>query len=361
MSWAIRPIGTLVEHAGGWQALNEAETNTPLLDFRFVRDLVGEFADGSEVIATCREGGGIQAMGILRRVGRFYWATLQPANAPIGLWIAKRGADVEALLRRLVPVLSSPCGMLSITQQDPDGMPRPAVSKHLATLDYIVTPSLTVPGSFAEFLGGRSKNFRHNVSRQRNRLKREGVTARLELLQAPDAMAQAVADYSALECASWKGEINSAVRMDEPQGRFYVKMLASFAAIGEALVYRYFFGDRLVASDLCLLRNGTLFILKTACDETIQGLSTAHLMRIDAFADLFDKHGVRRVEFYGPLKEWHTRLTEEKRQMYHVNYYRWPVLKLLDEFRKARRNGAAAGEGAASADTERQASAGAAA
>ena len=233
--------------------------------------------------------------------------------------------------------------MLSVTQQDPEATPRPADSKHLATLDYIVTPSLTVPGSFADFLGGRSKNFRHNVSRQRNRLKREGITARLEILKAPEAMAQAVADYSALECASWKGEINSAVRMDEPQGRFYVKMLTSFAAIGEALIYRYFFGDRLVASDLCLLRNGTLFILKTACDETIQGLSTAHLMRMDAFAELFDKHGVRRVEFYGPLKEWHTRLTEEKRQMYHVNYYRWPVLKRVDEFRKSRRNGAAAG------------------
>src|SRR5262249_46339884 len=157
-----------------------------------------------------------------------------------------------------------PCGMLSITQQDPAAIPRPVVSAHLTTLDYIVTPSLVVPGSFAEFLGRRSKNFRHNVSRQRNRLKREGIAARLEFLQAPHQMERAVVDYSALECASWKGEIKSAVRMDEPQGRFYVKMLVSFSAIGEALVYRYFFGDRLVASDLCLFRDGTLFILKTA-------------------------------------------------------------------------------------------------
>jgi hypothetical protein len=155
-------------------------------------------------------------------------------------------------------------------------------------------------------------------------------------------MAQAVHDYSVLECASWKGQINSAVRMDEPQGRFYLKLMTSFAEIGEGLVYRYFFGDRLVASDLCLLRNRTLIILKTACDETIQGLSTAHLMRIDAFEHLFDKEGVQKIEFFGPLKEWHTRLTGDARQMYHINYYRWQVLKFLHDFRTTRRSNVAA-------------------
>ena len=50
MPWTVTPIGRLAEHAGDWQAVNEAETNTPLLDFRFVHDLVGEFSD----IATAR-------------------------------------------------------------------------------------------------------------------------------------------------------------------------------------------------------------------------------------------------------------------------------------------------------------------
>ena len=154
-------------------------------------------------------------------------------------------------------------------------------------------------------------------------------------------MARAVSDYGELEVASWKGRINSAVRIDEPQGRFYVALMTSFAEIGEALVYRYFFGDQLVASDLCLCRNGTLIILKTACVETLQGFSPAHLMRLDAFAELFDRHGVRRVEFYGPLKEWHTRLTEDTREMYHVNYYRWPLLRVLHEFSATRRKNAA--------------------
>lgn len=333
MSWTIRPLKELPECAEKWQILNGAGTDSPLLDIRFVRDLVSEFAGGKESIATYYEREAPQAICILKRVNAFCWQTLQPPNAPLGLWISNRACEMEDLLRGLARALSPQCGIISVTQQDPDIVPRPRLSSQLATLDYIATASIAVPRSFAEYLQSRSKNFRHNVNRQKNRLKREGISARLEFLREPGDMARAVRDYSDLERASWKGRINSAVRLDEPQGRFYIKAMTSFAELGEALVYRYFFGDRLVASDLCFCRNGTLFILKTAHDETHQGLSPAHLMRLDAFAELFDKGGVRKVEFYGPLKDWHTKLTDDARQMYHVNYYRWPMVKRLHELR----------------------------
>jgi len=336
MPWIIKPISRFADCAGEWQQINRAVSDTPLLDFRFAGDTISEFAKSDESIATFHDKGAPRAVGVFTRANRFGWQTLQSPNAPIGFWIADPTINIEALLRQLAPALSPQCGVISITQQDPGILPRPETSSHLSTLDYIATPRLDFPDSFAEYLQSRSNNFRHNIKSKRNRLKRDNISTRLEFVTTPAEMAKVVADYSQLECASWKGEINSAVRMDEPQGRFYVKLMASFAAIGEGLVYRYFFGDRLVASDLCLVRNKTLIILKTACDETYQGLSTAHLMRLDAFADLVDKHGIRAVEFYGPLKEWHTRLTEKTRQMYHVNYYRWQIVKLLHEFRNSR-------------------------
>lgn len=336
MSWKIEPIDALSAHEQTWRAINRAAGNTPLLDFRFVKEAVDAFATGAEKIALQERGGTPCAMAILARGNTLSWHILQPANAPIGFIVCEPRTDLEALLRSLAPALGPQCGILSLTQQDPAIHPRPSHSPHLSTLDYILTPSIDVAGSFADFMAGRSKNFRHNVSRQRNRLKRESITARLELLTAHADMARGVADYSGLECASWKGEIDSAVKMDEPQGRFYVKLMEAFAEIGEAAICRYFFGDRLVASDLCLMRDGTLIILKTAYDETQQGYSPAHLMRIDAFAEFFDRLGVRRVEFYGPLTEWHARLTEDARRMYHVNYYRWRGLKFVHELRQGR-------------------------
>lgn len=342
MAWTIEPIRKLPERAEAWQSLSQAISNSSLLDFRFVQDIAAEFLRGDEVIATYRDGAAIKAMGILTRVNRLGWQTLQAANAPIGFWLSDPSCDLERLLRGLASALSPQCGMVSLTQQDPDLLGRPPVSSHLSTLDYIVTARVRFSGSFADYLQSRSKNFRHNISRQKNRLKRDNIETRLEILTEPAAMAAAVHDYSGLECASWKGEINSAVRMDEPQGRFYLKLMADFAGFGEGLVYRYFFGDRLVASDLCLRRDGTLIILKTACDESYQGLSTAHLMRMDAFAELVDKQGIRVIEFFGPLKEWHTQLTEESRQMFHVNFYRWRFLKFLHERRAVRQKRTAA-------------------
>jgi hypothetical protein len=336
MPWTLKPISNLAQCAEEWQKLNRAASDSPLLDFRFVQDIVSEFATGEELVATFYDKTTPQAMCILQRTNRFCWQTLQSPNAPIGFWICNPSSDVEDLLRQLASALSPQCGMISLTQQDPNIIARPNASARLATLDYIETPRLNFPSTFAEYLQGRSKNFRHNITRQKNRLKRENITARLEFVTEPTGMAQAVHDYSRLECASWKAEIDSAVRMDEPQGRFYLKLMTNLAALGEGLVYRYFFNDRLVASDLCVRRGDMLIILKTACDETIQGLSTAHLMRLDAFTELVDKHGIRRIEFYGPLKEWHTRLTDESRRMYHVNYYRWQIVKLLHEFRAAR-------------------------
>ncbi len=338
MSWTIEPIDALGAHAAAWCAINRAAGDNPLLDFRFVSEATREFATGAEKIAVYRRDRAPRAMALLTRVNPLSWQTVQPANAPIGFIVCEPATEMEPLLRSLAAALGPQCGMVSITQQDPAIHPRPPHSSHLSTLDYILTPSIDVAGSFADFMAGRSKNFRHNVSRQRNRLKRESINARLEILTTPADMARGIEGYSSLECASWKGEIDSAVRMDEAQGRFYVKLMASFAEIGEAAICRYFFDDRLAASDLCLQHAGTLTILKTAYDETRQGYSPAHLMRIDAFAEFFDRLGVRRVEFYGPLSEWHARLTEDSRRMYHVNYYRWRGLKLVHEFRVGRDN-----------------------
>jgi hypothetical protein len=333
----LQPASRFAQFAEQWQDLNRSISNSPLLDSCFVANTLDEFATDEAVVAIHSDRETSNAMAILQRISRFSWQTLQSPNAPIGFWLSRSSADLDRLLGTLAAKLSSQCGMISLTQQDPDIFAQPQSSSRLSTLDYITTARLDFPDSFAEYMQGRSKNFRHNVTRQKNRLGRDGITARLEFLTQPAAMDQAVHDYSRLECASWKAEIDSAVRMDEPQGRFYLKLMRDLAARGEGLVYRYFFNDRLVASDLCIRRGELLIILKTACDETIQGLSTAHLMRIDAFAELVDTHGIRRVEFYGPLKEWHMRLTDKARTMYHINFYRWPLMKRFHELRMARR------------------------
>lgn len=99
-------------------------------------------------------------------------------------------------------------------------------------------------------------------------------------------------------------------------------MLEAYCCQGEGKLYRLWFGDRVVAVDLCIKSAESLVILKTTYDESQQGYSPAFLMRHAAFADLFSAGGLARIEFYGKVMDWHKRWTDHWRTLYHINFYR---------------------------------------
>jgi hypothetical protein len=99
-------------------------------------------------------------------------------------------------------------------------------------------------------------------------------------------------------------------------------MLEDFCGRSEAVIYRLRLNGKTVAGDLCLEREGTLVILKTAYDESVQGLSLGLLLHQEIYQNVFDEGNIRVIEFYGQLRDWHTKWTNEVRTMYHVNFYR---------------------------------------
>jgi len=333
-SWQICPVADFGAYASEWHRLNEQLGSCVLLDPVFIKPLLDEFARGDEVLVIGDLSGRPAVMAILRRTSRWAWQTFQPANAPLGMALLAAGAHpgskgFDALLASLPRALPGPALLVGLSQLDPEMIPRPAQAPRYAAIDYIATPRLTIAGSYAEFWSARGKNLRHNISRQRNRLARDAVETRLERLHERADMRQAVADYARLESAGWKDAIASAVREDDRQGRFYTGMLEALAGRGEALVLRLFYNEQLVATDLCLLRDRVLVILKTTYDETQKGTSPAHLMRHQIFAEAFERRDIRRVEFFGPVQDWHLRWTGEVRTLYHLNYYRARMIRQL--------------------------------
>jgi hypothetical protein len=130
------------------------------------------------------------------------------------------------------------------------------------------------------------------------------------------------ADFGALESAGWKAEGGTAIRAQNAQGRFYIKMLEAFARRRAARVYRLYYTDKLVATDLCISHAGTLVILKTTYDESQDTSSPALLMRLASFPALFAEGTMHKIEFYGRVMEWHTKWSEEIRRLYHATYER---------------------------------------
>jgi CelD/BcsL family acetyltransferase involved in cellulose biosynthesis len=338
MIWTFLPAAQMAAFAEQWQRLHAEIAASPMLDWDFAGPLLAEFGSGDELLASCVRDGRLVAMAIVAPSGRAAWATFQPAQAPIGLWLQRQEEALEPLLQTLLRALPGLPLLFGLTQMDPLLLPRPADAGCVRTLDYIATAHVALAGSFEDYWNARGKNLRGNLKKQRNRLERDGLQARLQVSRDPEEVARAVADYGLLESSGWKAACGTAVHAGNVQGRFYSAMLEAFCRRGKGSIYRYWIGERLAAMDLCIEDGDTIIVLKTSYDESLPAsLSPTQLMREEAMRRLFEEGVIRRVEFYGRVMDWHLRWTGQVRTMYHVNYYRWPGLRRLHALLEARR------------------------
>ena len=250
LHWSFLPVREFAAHRDTWRELNDSDRATPLLSPLFLEPLIDEFAAGNELLATCRTSERVEAMAIVRPVGNGRWETFQPSQAPIGAWLQRSripSGDLAASLLRALPGFAL---MFSITQQDPDLLPRPEDGECISVLDYINTARITITGSFDDYWARRGKNLKHNMKRQRARLEKDGVRLALDVISRPEDVAQAIADYGALETVGWKAQGGTAISPDNAQGRFYRNLLERFCRLGRGTIYRYRFDDRIVAMDL---------------------------------------------------------------------------------------------------------------
>jgi CelD/BcsL family acetyltransferase involved in cellulose biosynthesis len=341
MSWTLVPATEFAAYAERWAQLNAETCATPLLQPEFVAPLLAELGSGKELLGIYQQDGRPCAMAIVAPNGPGKWETFQPSQAPIGMWMHRAGADLAAMVGALFRALPGMPMVLDLTQRDPALEPRPAAGATVVTSDYIETARVRISGSFDDYWNGRGKNLRANMKKQRAKLAKEGIATRLEIIRDPDAVAAAIADYGRLETTGWKSGIGTAVDAGNPQGRFYQRMLEAFCRRGDGCILRYWFGDQVVAMNLCIEGYGCIIVLKTAYDEALGNqYSPAFMMLEETCRQLFDQPRFGTLEFYGRVMEWHRRWTDDVRTMYHLTGYRWALLPQLHSAlknRKARR------------------------
>jgi CelD/BcsL family acetyltransferase involved in cellulose biosynthesis len=335
IDWTQASAPRLADVASDWDRLNAARLDLPFLSAASLCAALSAFGSGNERLFIGRQGTRVVAMLLLTPQGRLRWATFQPSQIPLGAWVAEPGLDLATITRSLLQGPLRWCLALSITQIDPLVETRHEDGASTQHSDYIETGWVEVEGSFADYWAARGKNLRQNLRKQRNKLAADGITTRLRVLTTAEDMVPALARYGALESAGWKAARGTSIHPDNAQGRFYTRLFVESAGRGEAVVYEYLFDDRTVAMNLCLLRDGVLVVLKTSYDESIKLFSPASLLREEELQSFFGEGRIRRVEYYGRLMEWHTKLTDRKRTLHHLTVYRWPLLKRLAERRRA--------------------------
>jgi hypothetical protein len=329
VTWTLHPAASLERFAEAWDGVNDARGGVPFLRAAFIRQLLKEFASGDELLAVYGDRGSAAAFTVLSPKGMGVWQTYQPSQLPLGAWVARPGFELGQRLAALLRALPGVGTMIGLSQLDPLLGDRPTDGGRWETLDYIETPWIEVSGTFEAYWESRGKNLRANMRKQRAKLEAEGTPPRLEVLTASADVAQGIVDYGRLESAGWKAADGTAIHPDNAQGRFYRAMLEEYCGGGAGWIYRYRFGDKVVAVDLCVGSADTLVVLKTTYDESHKTFSPSSLMREDALRRIFTEGRIKRIEFYGRLMEWHTRWTDRKRVLFHANYHRWPFLSRL--------------------------------
>ena len=355
MSWTLYPISRFAEFASAWDTLAQARPGAPFLESLFMQPALAAFGDGSETLCLLHHDGALRAAAIVQPGPHGMWQTFQPSQLPLGAWINATDLDLAAASAELVKRLPGLALGIGLTQLDPLFAARPGDSGQARTQDYIATAWVDIDSSFDAYWEARGKNLKQNTRKQRNKLQADAIEPRMDCVTDAADVAQAIADYGSLESAGWKTANGTAIHPDNAQGRFYRAMLENFCQAGRGRIYRYRFGEAVVAMDLCITDGEVIVILKTTYDESYKAVSPSTLMRHAEFEHLFDEQRFKRIEFYGKVMEWHTRWTDKQRIVYHANTYRHAlVLRLLalrERWKAARAPAPAAAVGTESAST----------
>lgn len=320
-----------------WDGLNDGHLALPFMASDVIAAALTCFGSGREQLLSGFADGALHAMIVVTPQGRLRWATFQPSQLPLGAWVANADLSPDAVSQQLLRsgALGQPL-VVSVTQVDTRQAARQEDTPSTRHDDYIQTSWIDVEGSFDDYWAARGKNLRQNLRKQRNKLATDGVQTTLEFAATAADIAPALVRYGRLESTGWKAGGGTAIDVDNVQGRFYQQVLQEAAERGEAWVATYRFNDQTVAMNLGLVRRGVLVVLKTAYDESMpKTQSPASLLREDELRQIFARGDIKRVEFYGRTMEWHTKLTEQQRTLYHLTTYRWPWVKRFAERRQA--------------------------
>jgi hypothetical protein len=331
MKWTFLPaLESFDKIHEEWDALNQGQHNHILLDSRFVSLLLRHFGS-SEVLLGISNDPHKPGMVLVERRSPGIWETFQPSQAPMGLLLFGFMDENGDSLNDIVRSLPGYALQLSVLHQDPDYSSIQTVDggSRLEKLDYISTARMHLAGSFQEYWGKREPRLRKNNGRLRRRMEEKGLRLEFKALRDAAEVADGIRDYGRLELKGWKAHERTAVTPDNVQGHFYRELLERFCARGEGVIYQLHIDGVVVASDLCLVRQGMLVLLKTAYDEEWSVYSPSFLLREDIVRVLYAEGKIRTYEFYGPLMDYQLRWTEQIRTLYHLTYFRHGWLRRL--------------------------------
>ncbi|MEM6638917.1 MAG: GNAT family N-acetyltransferase [Pseudomonadota bacterium] len=320
MNWTLHPWQAFEQFEDRWQALCEQRYfGHPLLDVRWVRNVLKHFADDTVKLAVAD--GPIEAMAIVSPAGRLSSQTFTPSQIPMAMLIA----DTDELDASSLARLAATCRTELFAALHFDDLYHPTLSTASAEIErvpYATTMSMRIEGSFEAYWQARAKNLRGNVRRYFRFANEDDLPPHFAILSSVDDVVRGLARYGDIESRGWKAAEGTNIHIDNEQGHFYRDVLSDFAATGAARVFEMSFGDMLVGSFLVIQSGTVAVLLKTTYDEEYKKYAPGRLLLHDVLKAYFEDQSIRDFEFYTKANKVQLQWSTHSRPIDHVNVYR---------------------------------------
>lgn len=237
-------------------------------------------------------------------LGARLWRLPRHPHLPLADILCGDGVDAGELLAALLPALARRAGGAwdaLVLEPVPAGSPlaeigAPPGTRHWRTIVKICEEIPTC-ASADEHRSRLSPNFRSNLSKARNKLRREPAVE-FGAARQSGALEAALDDFVRLEAAGWKGREGTAIAQDPRLFAFYRGLAQELGPQGRVVVNTLRVAGRLIAGQFCLQDDDTLYVLKLAYDEAWSRVAPGNMLLehlvLNGGAD-----GVRRINLVG--------------------------------------------------------------
>jgi CelD/BcsL family acetyltransferase involved in cellulose biosynthesis len=189
---------------------------------------------------------------------------------------------------------------------------------------YVSSPYLPLQGSWGEYLGRQSGNFRSDLKRKQKRARDAGMTIRT--FTGPAEVGEALSAMYTIETKSWKEGEGTSITTQAHARRFYDVFLPLAAARGWLACVLLELGGRPAAFDMGVLHAGKYYMLKTSYDQEWKDVSPGFVLRAHVIEQLFER-GASEHDFLGDPEPWKLRWTDQVRR--HENLYLYNLRRPL--------------------------------
>ena len=205
-------------------------------------------------------------------------------------------------------------------------------------------PYIPIEGDWDSFIARRSKGFRKQIRKRRNRVANHHEAVSVVRCSSPDEVLSALEQAFDVSSRSWKAQRGSAITNSEAQMEFYRKLSTEFASRGCVDLWFLYCGNVPIAFEYHLRHDGVTCPIRADFDEAYGDLSPGAYLEQEALCNLFEDPDMEVTEYntcadgYAYERRWTDLIRAHHRAwIFHGGVY-GSALRVLALLRRRHRN-----------------------